>query len=461
MSDRSEHELLMRHFAAWAEAKNRDVDLDFVGRLLDLRFAYDEEPATYWPAGSIEDLLLRLWPAKGEVTPPHADTVATSLDAYMRFLRSTGRMAAKSASPNDLRKEARRSAPRMAEVAADRSTWSAGKTLSEYGREIGVDLDNAPDVESLQAKLDEINDSWNALPIHERRRRMPSPSDDPELTGAEQAMDAYGIDDPIEALILGFRYELPDGTLPPVKGTAPLVRDSAYTQSLVALCHWVGDGAEVTSTDVLRPAAAHRAYDELGLVEWTKAKWRRSGEVHPPPLAERIGLDAWVDERAADPWRNAADCEALDRLWRGALASGAIEIEGRKARSTIDDVTDDEQWLSIGVLAIVQLLEDLSDRELAMSGLAYALLRSYSRRCALVPWDEIVEFVDFWNESAAERERIAANGWDSGPFLRAMADMGIAGVADTGILEESDVGVRLTPLGDVVVSAWLGMFSGE
>ena len=42
MPDRSEHDLLLRHFAVWADAKMRVVDLDVVGRLIDLRFVYDD-----------------------------------------------------------------------------------------------------------------------------------------------------------------------------------------------------------------------------------------------------------------------------------------------------------------------------------------------------------------------------------------------------------------------------------
>lgn len=50
------------------------------------------------------------------------------------------------------------------------------------------------------------------MPLYERRRRMPSPNDDPMLTNAEQ-MKSSDLDHPLLALILGFRYELPDGEL--------------------------------------------------------------------------------------------------------------------------------------------------------------------------------------------------------------------------------------------------------
>jgi hypothetical protein len=42
-----------------------------------------------------------------------------------------------------------------------------------------------------------------------------------------------------------------------------------------------------------------------------------------------------------------------------------------------------------------------------------------------------------------------------------MADYAIAAFADTGIFKESVKGVRLTPFGDVVVSAWLSFLQED
>jgi len=54
---------LITQFAAWATRKGRQPDLDLLTTLLDLRASYDDLAPTYWPAGSVEDLLLDLWPA--------------------------------------------------------------------------------------------------------------------------------------------------------------------------------------------------------------------------------------------------------------------------------------------------------------------------------------------------------------------------------------------------------------
>ena len=59
------HRLLLIHFSNWSQSKGRDVDVPLLESLLDLRATYDNLEPTLWPAGSVQDLLLRLVPAKG------------------------------------------------------------------------------------------------------------------------------------------------------------------------------------------------------------------------------------------------------------------------------------------------------------------------------------------------------------------------------------------------------------
>lgn len=450
----SKHDLLLRHFGAWAQAKGRPVDAELLGRLLDLRLTYADLAATYWPVGSVEHLLLELWPAKGDVTPPSEQGVTDTLDAYFRFLRSTGRMGARSAEPAALRKEARRSAKHMSAAAADTSAWSPTKSLMEYGRGLGVEVDDAPDVETLQARLEQVQESWNALPVHERRRRMPGPGDS-QLSGADQAMLAHRVDDPITALLLTFAGELPSGELPPPGETAPIVRTSPFTHQMQALCRWMGERAEVTKTGVLRPAAAHEAYEALGLEAWTRQQLARSYRHYVSPAVADVGADAWVDRLASRPWRYAGDCEALDRLWRGAIASGLIELDGTWAYPRLEPERDDEAWVRIGMRAGVQLLEDLCTNPYAAFGLVYGLLRSYVRGCAVVPWQEILGFLADWDRSVDERAYEQSIGYDSAPLSRSRVDRSCGALADTGVFTESEAGLALTPFGDVFVTAWL------
>jgi hypothetical protein len=83
------HRLLVSHFTNWTQAKGREVDVQLLEGLLDLRAAYDDLEPTLWPAGSVQDLLLRLLPAKGPAEPLPSDATVDALDAYFRFLRST------------------------------------------------------------------------------------------------------------------------------------------------------------------------------------------------------------------------------------------------------------------------------------------------------------------------------------------------------------------------------------
>ena len=67
------HRLLLSHFTTWLRAKNREVDVPLLESLLDLRAMYDDLEPTLWPAGSVQDLLLRLLPAKGPTEPLPSD----------------------------------------------------------------------------------------------------------------------------------------------------------------------------------------------------------------------------------------------------------------------------------------------------------------------------------------------------------------------------------------------------
>src|SRR5215207_5007386 len=185
------HRLLLSHFTNWTKAKGREVDVQLLESLLDLRATYDDLEPTFWPAGSVQDLLLRLVPAKGPAEPLPSDYVVDALDAYFRFLRSTGRMSARSAPPADLAKEARRSAKKMTAAARDRTNWSPSKSVIDYGASIGLSLDNLSSVDELQGRLDQISTAWNELPIHERQRLDPLKDN---LSGLTRAMAAYQTD---------------------------------------------------------------------------------------------------------------------------------------------------------------------------------------------------------------------------------------------------------------------------
>lgn len=448
------HRLLLGHFTNWSKAKGRDVDVQLLESLLDLRATYDDLEPTFWPAGSVQDLLLRLLPAKGPTEPLPADAVVEALDAYFRFLRSTGRMSARSAPPADLAKEARRSAKKMTAAARDQRNWSSTKNMINFGESIGLGLDSLSTAEEQQGRLNEIAAAWNDLPIHERQRLDPGEGD---LSGRSRAMAAYQTDDEVEALIRAFRYEMPHGELEPPSQIAPLIRESGLFNQLEALARWVEPRAEITATGVLRPMVARQAFADLGLQAWT----RESIHIDYADLESELQpgeMDLILDTLALQqPWRSARDCRALDRLWNAALACRVIYYQGRWAHASWPEKLTDEGVVNLATRACLGLLFSYLDDEMfvGIPVLCYALLRSYVRRPRPVRLAEIEEFGLDWSlppsEGGGSAHQIYRRLFRNS-LRRVLYELG-----DLGIFEQTEREIALTAWGDVFVSAWLGL----
>jgi hypothetical protein len=451
------HQLLIIHFRNWSQAKGRQVDVQLLQDLLELRATYDDFEPTFWPAGSVQDLLLRLVPAKGPTEPLPPEATVDALDAYFRFLRSTGRMSARSATPADLSKEARRSAKKMAAAARDRENWSPGKSVIDFGARIGLSLDGLSSRDQIQERLDQIAAAWNELPIHERQRLDP-PRDN--LSGRERAMDAYQTDDEIEALMRSFSYELPQGDLPVPSEVAPIIREAGLLSQIEALTRWVEPRAEVTANRVLRPAAARQAFADLGLINWRRESLRVAYAGLESELP-REQIESLIETLASEnSWRSARDCQALDRLWNAALSSRVIRIEGRWAYACWPDQLDDEGIVDLGVSAGLDLILSYLDDDLRYGTplLGYALLRGYVRRPRSMPLAEIEEFALSWALPPGDmvmsdqlHRRILS------PSLRRI----LFGLSDLGIFTERDNEITLTAFGDLLVNTWLGIWLDE
>lgn len=449
------HRLLLSHFTTWTRAKNREVDVPLLESLLDLRATYDDLEPTLWPAGSVQDLLLRLLPAKGPAEPLPSDPVVDALDAYFRFLRNTGRMSARSATPADLTKEARRSAKKMAAAARDRTNWSPSKSLIDFGASIGLSLDDLSSVDELQGRLDQISAAWNDLPIHERQRLDPPKEN---LSGRSRAMAAYQTDDEVEALIRAFRYEMPQGGLPSPEEVAPIIRKAGLLNQLEALTRWVEPRTEVTATAVLRPAAARKAFDDLGLVAWTREQLRRDyADAELQPEEMELILDTTAPLQT---WRSARDCPALDRLWNAARACQVIKIEGRWAYASWPTKLDDEATVNLTINAGLGLLYSFLDDDpgFGLPVLGYALLRSYVRRPRPVSLQEIEDFTVSWILPPSEPAR--SDGQFYRRWIRATIRRALYSFSDLGIFSETENEIALTAFGDAFVSAWLGVELG-
>lgn len=439
MEEKTELELLLVELRQWAEQRRRIVDVDVLDNLLDLRETYRDTPLTRWPAGSVTDLLLDLWPAKGDGEPPDVGDVALSFESWFRFLRNTGRLASGSADPKVLAREARKAAPLMAERGADRSQWSIGKTLTDHARQLGVDLEGAESTDDLNARMALVSASWNSLPVHERQRLMPRPGDE-DVSGCERAMAAYAVDDPVVALVMSMRHELPTGPLPESSLTAPLVRDSGLLHDVRQLLEALPDRVEVTSTGVLRPALARELHETLRLSRWEQASRDFSGHLYGNP-----------------EWRTARDLLSLNRLWVAAAGAGWLRVSATRATVVGPAEMDDEACVAFALRAGLSILLTLLDRWSYAGGLLYLLLRSYIIGCERVSWDEVGAFLSSWGYSPQDLDELRASDYDvTGPLVAQAKDEAFT-LADAGFFTLAADGLTLTPLGDVFVTAMLNM----
>lgn len=343
------HELLVRHARDWAQQRSRPLDEEMLTEALRLREYQDELTPFAWPAGSVERLMLVLWPAYGP--PPRVEALRDTLDTFCSFLRATGRMASSSAAPADLRKEGKRAAPRMAAAYDDPARHGQTRVLADFGRTVGIDLDGAADVEELQGRLDRLAEAWNALPMEERQRLMPDPSPKgakgAALTRALNAGDEDEADEP--------------ATPEQVAAAAEEVRGSPFVQQCLRLREWLGDSQPVTQAGLLRPAVAREAYQHLDLWPWERAfddvRFERTPRRDLGPEADAVNAQA-----ALHSWHSAGDCLPLDRLWYSLETARLVEIRKTKALPSGDRPTTDDEWVRVGLTLAVGLTLRMGQR---------------------------------------------------------------------------------------------------
>lgn len=372
---------LIAQASAWAAKRKRPLDPGLLSTALEMRAVYDERSAGSWPEGSAHDLVLVRWPAHGPAGVPDPDELAGTLESFWRFLRGTGRMTMASAEPAALVRELRRALPRMADVCADRSKWSQGRVLGEFGTSIGIDLGVSESIEDAQAKLDTITARWNALPVAERQRLMPDPSPKSakgmaitDLFGAMRAGACDERDDPwgFEPVDERIGEELGDGPGERFGGFAGFgesrgdpvaaarqARDSPFVTACLELAGWVGPRRQVTSIGVLRPAVAREAYRDLGLHTWEAAHGPRSPGHREDDRTSQM-MPALPAQSAVDSFSSAADCRPLHRLWHAGVVAWLIDVRATVASGTVPEPATDPEWLHLAVLLLVGLSGTLS-----------------------------------------------------------------------------------------------------
>ena len=332
-----ENDLLLRHAERWAAEHHRNLDVALVGEALQLRSVHDGLAANRWPARSVTHLLLVRWPAHGPLDSPDVPVLLASLETFWRFLRNTGRLAGGSAEPSALVSEAKSAGRRMTAACADPTNFGPSKQMLLFGQEIGITLDDVTDTDDVDERLQRIMEAWNSLPTAERQRRSPSASSNAGSRAGRALGEAAGYLMQNGELPQGWAMpepprldeQLGDEQVYPVDPavSAPQYRASDYLRQVLALCEWVGEGREVTATEVLRPAVAKQAYADLGLWGWER-QWLAATGLELPGGKR---LDAAMSQIGLSSWRSAGECLPLDRLWLPALQAGLIVIKGKQA----------------------------------------------------------------------------------------------------------------------------------
>lgn len=408
-------DLLVRHASAWAEQKKRSLDAALLQQVVDLRLQHDDYPLGTWPSGSAERLLLVTWPAYGSELPD-AEALRETLDTFWGFLRATGRMSTGSASPADLRKEAKRALPKMAAAYDDPARHSQGRVLAEFGRSIGIDLDGAADVEELKERLASIQSAWNALPQEERVARMPDPA--PKSLRGERFTSSindgrpyppWEFDDDLDddGLDDGLDDEEPGIDPGDVGESARLARESAFVQQCLALVDWVGAGRPATARGLLRPPVAREAYQHLDLWQWEREYDRLQRSFRGVQEELSAEADVVLADAALHSWRSAGDCLPLDRLWYACDAAGLVEPRSSTVRRVGDDPVDDEGWRDLALVLIVGMCLRLG--WYAVEPMVGLLLIAAAADDEWVPVDAVRAW---WDSRCPQQLRdLAALGW--------------------------------------------------
>lgn len=370
----NDHELLIRHAVAWADKRRQPLDRDLLETVLDLRDFHDASAPQEWPAGSAEHLMLVRWPSHGPSGVPDVEALVATLDSFWRFLRGTGRMASVSADPKSLTREARRAAPEMAAACEDPSRHSASKALMEFGESIGISLEDADSVDEVNDRLQQIMDAWNAQPYEQRLARSSGPAHQGSVPGMAATeliaslMEDEGDQDP---------WDLADeDELVPFSDPAEVaadVRASPFVQQCRRLVEWVGDGRQITGTDVLRLAPAREAYEVLDLYAWDREDQRLlAGEDHPLPLES----EELMRSVSRDSFRSAAACRPLDRLWLACLEARVLELSRSRAYGAWEEPASDEEWRNRGMVLIMSALATMPEEHVPpLMGTLLHLLR--------------------------------------------------------------------------------------
>lgn len=200
------------------------------------------------------------------------------------------------------------------------------------------------------------------------------------------------------------------------------------------MANWVGRGREVTGTGVLRRHEATEAYDHLRLREWEES-FHDALFVTMPHLRFEV-----------EPWRNAGDCLALDRIWRACVDSGLVVV-GR-TRATVGHLpTDDTGWRDLALAQVSSLCLRVSNQviEPLLGALLVAAVAG-----GTMPLDGVRAW---WDSQCPDDLRdLLVHDWQRD------LDLCLFHVSGCGILDVTDDVVTITDLGRDFLDILAGLY---
>lgn len=253
-------------------------------QLLDLKGRYLDGDLAVWSEAQIEQILLRLFPAKVVVDDEDLGEVVDGVAAFLRFLGREGLLAGGPAAGDRLARFAERLDARFRSAAADPSNWAPGKRLLAA---MGADGLDWSDEEAMQRWIR----SFNERTIEEREAVLGAVPPAPKPV-------APGVAGP-----------LPPVTLPSPEELEAAALGSLGLSRLRRLVEFVGDGRPLTDRGNLKVADGKALIEILGTDDLLGPPVR--GELH------RV--------------RSSTQLPGVRRTFTVAREAGFVAVEGRRA----------------------------------------------------------------------------------------------------------------------------------
>jgi hypothetical protein len=403
---------LTARFAGWLDARpaERGAEPADVALLLEWKWAYGDGDLGRWDRLDVDEVLLGHLPRTVDTSPIDAATVPYSLGALARFLDDEGLLDPSGDTADAVARRALAQQRTFLDAMADPANFGMGKRLLTH---VGLDVDDDLD----QATLDAAVARFNALPFEERGRILGLDDEPPPLP----RLPALAVRD------------LPDlAELAPVADAVLLVaRLDRLHAALPA------SGAKLTKAGNLTLADARRLVAEIGLDD--RVEGIRSS-IELPALFALVQVGLVADAVAVEhdrlvPVAGWGLLPAEDR-WQAAvesvLANGPASLQNGAYR--------------FGPLQLIELADEASTHFLAALWSAAGpippdeLTGTLLGVASLVGTAEVDGLLgaDFWTDVCRQR-----------------VDDVLTSLADVGVVEAGDEGVRLTDAGARLIAPWL------